>query len=376
MRNLISFIILTCLMFLLTGCFGAKQIEGETYVTALGMDYKEGEFKLYIQGLNFGNIAKGEGSSLEEQPILIGEAKGESLAAALGVLEQLSALPLNYGHVTTIILSDSILKEKMEAVMDLISRSPLMRYNIVLYGTGENLKSLMETQSFFNYPQLFTVIHRPEETIHYNFSLPIIKYHQFTTRYSRSVGTTLIPSLKIDNTHFTEGKKKSIALINGEYVFSKQHFKGWLSKKEFSGLRWFTGQNQDIFIRPGNENLSVRVRNLKTKILVSKEKDPTYKIVVKGKGIMTQNSKNKTLKEVEKEINKIIKNEILSTVKKGDQLNTDVLNISEKSYKYYLNHWSIATIRKFNVHSVKQIQVKIKLEPGNYKYGNAKKDAA
>ncbi|PFP30504.1 hypothetical protein COJ96_04625 [Bacillus sp. AFS073361] len=376
MRNLISFIIITSLMFLLTGCFGAKEIEGETYITAMGMDYKEGAFKLYIQGLNFGNIAKQEGGPLEQQPILIGEAKGESLAAALGELEQLTALPLNYGHIKTIILSDSILKEKIEVVMDLISRSPFLRYNIFIFGTGENLKSLMETQSFFNYPQLYTVIHRPEEVIHYDYSLPIIKYHQFTSRYNRSVGTTLIPSLNIDNNHFTEGKKKSIAHINGEYVFSKQHFKGWLSKKEFSGLRWLTGQNQDVFIRPGNENLSVRVRNLKTKILVSKEKDPTYKIVVKGKGIMTQNSKNKTLKEVEKEINKIIKNEILSTVKKGDQLNTDVLNISEKSYKYYLNHWSIDTIRKFNVHSVKQIQVKIKLEPGNYKYGNAKKDAA
>ena len=85
---------------------------------------------------------------------------------------------------------------------------------------------------------------------------------------------------------------------------------------------------------------------------------------------------NKQLKEVENEINKIIKNDILSTVKKGDQLNTDVLNISEKSYKYYLNHWDTDTIRRFNVHSVKQIQVKIKVEPGNYKYGSIKKDAA
>ncbi|WHY64998.1 Ger(x)C family spore germination protein [Neobacillus sp. SuZ13] len=376
MRNLISFIIVTCLIFLLTGCFGAKEIEGETYVTALGMDYKEGEFKLYIQGLNFGNIAKQEGGPLEQQPILIGEAKGESLAAAIGLLEQLTALPLNYGHVKTIILSENILKEKMEVVMDLVSRSPLLRYNILLFGTGENLKSLMETQSFFNYPPLFTVIHRPEEIIHYNYSLPIIKYHQFTSRFSRPVGTTLIPSLIIDDTHFTEGKKKSIAQINGEYVFSRQQFTGWLSKKDFSGLRWFTGKNQDMFIRPGNENLSVRVRNLKTKILVLKGKTPSYKIVVKGKGLLIQNSKNKQLKEVEIEINKIIKNEILSTLKKGDQLNTDVLNISEKSYKYYLNHWNTNTIRGFNEKSVKQIQVKIRLEPGNFKYGNAKKDTA
>lgn len=368
MRNLISFIIVTSLMFLLTGCFGAKEIEGETYVTAFGMDYKEGKYKLYIQGLSFGNIAKQEGASLEQQPILIGEAKGESILAAAGLLEQMSALPLNYGHVQTIILSKNIMKEKMVDVMEIIGREPLLRYSFFLFGTEENLKSLMQTQSFFNYPQLYSVIHRPDRLIQYNYSLPIKIYNQFTSRYYRPIGTILIPSLTIDKTHFSEGKEKSLPVINGGYLISQQQFIGWLSKKDLSGLRWFSSGNQDTALRIGTENIAVRVKKPKTKIMVLKGKNPSYKIVVKGEAVLLLNTKNKQLKEIENELNKIIKNEILSTITKGDRLNTDVLNISEKSYKYYLNYWNTETIRRFTLHSVKEVQVEIRVDPGNFKF--------
>ncbi|WP_449621188.1 Ger(x)C family spore germination protein [Robertmurraya sp. Marseille-Q9965] len=367
MRNLISYIILVSLMFFLTGCFGAKEIEGETYVTVMGIDYEEGKFKVYIQGLSFGNIAKQEGAVVEQQPILIGEAKGENLSAAIGVLEQRTDLPLNYGHIHSIILSKSIMKEKMADVIDLVRHSPLLRYNFYLFGTEENLKSLMQTQSFFNYPQLYSVIHRAEKIIQYNYVLPIMKYNQFTSRYFRPVGTILIPSLTIDKDHFSEKKEKPTAVINGEFIFSRQQFKGWLNRKDLSGIRWFAEGMQGVTLRVGTENVSVRVNNPKIKIQVLKGKTPSYKIVVKGDAIIIQNGTNLKIKEVEKEINKKIKKDILHTVKKGQLLETDVLNISEKSYKYYLNQWNVDTIREFNENSVKQIDVNIQVDPGNTK---------
>ncbi|MEH7114291.1 Ger(x)C family spore germination protein [Neobacillus niacini] len=367
MRNRISFIIVTSLIFLLTGCFGAKEIEGETYVTAMGLDYEEGNFKVYIQGLSFGNIAKQEAAAVEQQPILIGEAKGETFTAALGVLEQMTDMPINYGHIQTIILSKSVMKEKMEDVMGLIKHSPLLRYNFYLFGTDENLKSLMQMESFFNFPQLYTVIHRSDKIIQYNYVLPNMIYNRFISQYFRPVGTIFIPSLTIDKNHFSEKKEKPTSVINGEYVFSRQQFRGWLSKDELSGLKWFKKGIQGVTLRVGTENVSVRVKNPKIKIMVLKGKTPSYKVVVKGDAVLTQERKKLKLKEVENEINKKIKKDILHTIKKGQLLETDVLNISEKSYKYYLNHWNIDTIKRFNEDSVKQIQVMIRVDPGNTK---------
>ncbi len=367
MRNLISFIIVMNFMFLLTGCFGAKEIEGETYVTAIGVDYNEGKFKVYVQGLNFGNIAKQEGAAMEQQPILIGEAEGDNISAAIGLLEQMTALPLNYGHIHTIILSKRVMEEKMADVIDHVSHSSLLRYTFYLFGTEENLKSLMQTQSFFNYPQLYSIIHRPKKIIQYNYVLPILMYNQFISRYDRPVGTVLVPSLTIDKNHFSEKKEKSIPVINGEYLFSGKQYKGWLSKKDLSGIRWFHSGIQGITLRIGTENIVVRVKDPKTKIKVLKGKNPSYEIVVKADAVLSLNSKNQTIKEVENELNKRIKKDIVNTIRKGQLLETDVLNISEKSYKYYLNRWNIDTIRGFNEDSVKQIKVMVQVDPGNSK---------
>ncbi|MGG1674747.1 Ger(x)C family spore germination protein [Neobacillus sp. NRS-1170] len=368
MKSFIIFIILITLSLLLTGCWGAKKIEGEVYNTALGFDYKNGKFEVYTQGLNFGNIAKQEGVKIEDLPILIGEAKDENILSAYGALEQNTSMPLSLGHVKAIILSERIIKEKMADVIDIMGQSPNLRYNIFLFGTKENLKELLQTHSFFNYSQLYSIIHGPDELIKQNYSLPVLRYNQFTSRYYRPIGTIMIPSLSIDKAHFSEGKSKQIAILNGEYIMSQQHYKGWLNKEELYGLRWFSKGIRSFNVRVATKTVAVKIKNPKTKIVVLKGNQPSYRIAVKGQAALYQNSDNKTYRKMRSEINKKIKNDILTTIQKGDKLNTDVLNISEKSYKYHLKHWDIGAIRRFNLHSVKDIKVDIKIiESGKYK---------
>ncbi|MDR4947088.1 Ger(x)C family spore germination protein [Neobacillus cucumis] len=368
MKNLIIFIILINLSLIVTGCFGAKRLEGEVYITALGFDYKNGKFEVFSQGLNFGNIAKQEGANIEDLPILVGEAKDESLLTAYGELEQTTAMPLSLGHVQAIILTERILKEKMADVMDIMGQSPNLRYNLFVFGTKENIKDLFQTESFFNYSQLYSIIHVPEPLIQQNYSLPILRYHEFTSRYYRPIGTIMIPTLSINKAHFSEGKQKQIAIINGEYIMSHQQYKGWLNKKDLTGIRWFSKGIQGFSVRVGTKKVSVKIKNPKTKIVVLKGNQPSYRIAIKGQAALFQNSDNKTNSGLQNVLNKKIKKDILTTLEKGDKLNTDVLNISEKSYKYHLNHWDIGTIRRFNLDAVKDIKVDIKIiESGKYK---------
>lgn len=368
MRKLMIYMIIITLSLLVTGCFGAKRMEGEVYITALGFDYKDGKFEVFSQGLNFGNIAKQEGANIEDLPILIGEAKDESLLSAYGELEQTTAMPLSLGHVQAIILTERILKEKMADVIDIMGQSPNLRYNLFVFGTKENIKDVLQTHSFFNYSQMYSILHGPEPLIQQNYSLPILRYHQFTSRYYRPIGTILIPSLSINKTHFSEGKQKQIAIVNGEYIMSQQQYKGWLNKKDLSGIRWFSKGIQGFSVRVATKKVAVKLKNPNTKIVVIKGKQPSYRIVIKGQAALFQNSDNKTNRELQSELSKKIKKDILTTIEKADKLNTDVLNLSEKSYKYHLNDWDIGVIRRFNLHSVKDIKVDIKIiESGKYK---------
>ena len=368
MKNILLSIIFASLLLLLTGCWGAKRIEGEVYITALGFDYKDEKFEVYYQGLNFGNIAKQEGGRVEELPILIGQTEGESLHMAFGSLEQISALPLNLGHVQTIILSESVIKEKLEEVINVVGESSNLRYNIHLFGTNENMEGLLQSQSFFNYPQLYSYLHRPNELIKQNYSLPILRYNQFISRYYQQIGTVLIPSLTIDSTHFKEEKPKDIANINGEFLVSQKRYNGWMSIKDLNGIRWFTINENGIYVRAATKKVAVRVLTPKSKINVIEGDQPSYEISIKGKAILLQNSEQEAYRDIEKELNKKIKEDILSTIKAGDTLKTDVLNISENAYKYHLNQWDIDTIRNFDINSVKEVKVDIKImESANYK---------
>lgn len=368
MRKLMIFMILITLSLLVTGCFGAKRLEGEVYITALGFDYKNGKFEMFSQGLNFGNIAKQEGGGIEDLPILVGEAKDESLLSAYGELEKTTAMPLSLGHVQAIILSERIIKEKMEDVINILGESSNIRYNLFVFGTKENIKDLFQTHSFFNYSQLYSIIHGPEPLIQQNYSLPILRYHEFTSRYYRPIGTIMIPTLSINKSHFSERKQKQIAMINGEFIMSQQQYKGWLNKDDLSGIRWFSKGIQGFSVRVGTKKVSVKIQNPKTKITVLKGNQPSYKISIKGHAALFQNSDHQTNRELQTVLRKKIKKDILTTLEKASKLHTDVLNISEKSYKYHLDDWNIGAIRSFNQDAVKDIKVDIKIiESGKYK---------
>lgn len=368
MRKFVFFIIFSSLLLLLTGCWGSKSIEGEVYITALGFDYKEEKFEVYYQGLNFGNIARQEGAPKEELPNLIGRVKGESLQMAYGSLEEISAMPLNLGHVQTIILSESIIKEKLDEVVEVIGQTPYLRYNMYLFGTKGDMEVLLQSQSFFNFSQLYSILHRPDEIIKQNYYLPILRYNQFISRYYLPVGTILIPSLTVDTTHFKEEKSKDIANINGEFLVSQKQYKGWMSKKDISGIRWFSKDEKDVTIRVGTRKIAVRIYKPKSKINVLTGDQPTYEILIKGQASILQSLDKEDNRSIEKELNKVIKNEILSTIKAGDVLKSDVLSISENAYKYHMNQWDNATIRSFDVNSVKEVKVDIKIMGyGTYK---------
>jgi spore germination protein KC len=368
MRKVVFFIIFSSLLLLLTGCWGSKRLEGEVYITALGFDYQDEKFVVYYQGLNFGSIARQEGAAKEELPILIGRVKEESLHMAYGLLEEISAMPLNLGQVQTIILSDNIIKEKMDEVVDVIGQSPLLRYNMYLFGTKGDMEELLKSQSFFNFSQLYSILHRPDEIIKQNYTLPILQYNQFISRYYLPVGTILIPSLTVDSTHFKEDKPKDIAYINGEFLISQKQYKGWMSKKDIRGIRWFAKDEKDITIRLGTKKIAVKMYKPKSKIIVITGDQPSYEILIKGEASLLQNLNNSDNRSIEKEINKVIKNEIVSTIKAGDILKNDVLNLSEKAYKFHRNQWDIEAIRRFDVNSVKEVKINIKImEYGNYK---------
>ncbi|WP_088042218.1 Ger(x)C family spore germination protein [Bacillus sp. EAC] len=363
MKKFVVIILIIFQLLLLTGCWGERTIIDQTLVTNIGIDFKDDMFVVTIQALNFSNIAKQEGGALQEAPDpLIGQASGKSIQSAFNKLESKSAIPLYYGHVNSIILGKSIIEGKMQAINSFINGKRLLRYTMWIYGTDKDIKDIFTSKSFFNLPYLYTVVTNPEERSRGSLILLNMKFHQLISRYTQPVGTLLIPSLDIDNKNFKEKVEDKIAIINGAYVIAQQKYKGHVKVKDVKSLNWFEQKNYSmpLLLEKDKVNLEVRTSKASVKVIHGGKK-PKYTINVKTNVAIIQNENGISRKAIKSKLNKKIKSEIIKTIKKGEELHADLLNLSEKPYRFSPKEWNSETLNALNLGSIKDIKVNVNI---------------
>ncbi len=356
-------------LFILTGCWGNRTINDQTMVTSIGIDYKNNQYIVTIQALNFSNIAKQESGNLQvPSPPLVGQSTGKSLQSAFNKLDEISPIPLYYGHVNSVILSNSAISEKMKDINSFINGRPLLRYTMWIFGTNRDIKDIFLSQNFFNLPFLYSVVSNPDEKSRGSLILLSLKFHQLISRYYQPVGTILIPSLDIDETNFKEQKKDKVAYINGAYVLSRQKYKGLATIKYVRSLDFFHQENYNMPLLLKKDKLNIEIRSSRGSVKVMRSgKKPKYIINIKTKVAVLENENNISIKKMTSIIRNEMKKEILTTIKKGEELHADLLNISEKAYRFNRKEWDIKTLNTVNANSIEDIKVKVHIV-GNKSY--------
>ncbi|MCM2535043.1 Ger(x)C family spore germination C-terminal domain-containing protein [Neobacillus pocheonensis] len=116
------------------------------------------------------------------------------------------------------------------------------------------------------------------------------------------------------------------------------------------------------------EKVSVIIRKPKGSIKVLNGSKPTYDLFVKAKAILVQNEENMSVNKIQKELALKIKSEIVKTINKSDEIHADLLNLSEKPYRYKHSKWDIQSLNSMDKSLIKDIIVKIKIvENASYK---------
>ncbi|MEH7332087.1 Ger(x)C family spore germination protein, partial [Neobacillus drentensis] len=154
-RKLVISILAFCI--LLTGCSGLKNIQDLNYIVAIGLDYdaEKGEYKAYLQALNFANVAKIEaGRPTEKVPAFVASATGETLNLAVRKLYKTSEPPLFFGHVITYVISNKLVTHKFNEVVPEIGRNRSLRHTLRLVVTEDNMNDIFNTQALFQYPEV------------------------------------------------------------------------------------------------------------------------------------------------------------------------------------------------------------------------------
>jgi spore germination protein KC len=366
-RSIIPLHLILLLCCLLTGCLGSKEIQDQAYITSIGFDVEDEQIIVYFQALSFANIAKKEGGEPTAAPILIGRGKGSSIEEAFNHIEQTTAVPLHYGQINTLVISEKAMEKWLNTILDFMGRNSFLRYTTWTYGTNESIQDIFEAESFFGQPPLYSIIHRPITVMKENSFLPVVPFHDFIGDFYEPVGASYIPSIYINKENWQEDKEKKLAAIDGLYVFSEEKYKGKFTKDDMEGLKWFIPETNKIYIPLKKLKVSVQIVKPKVKIKLKGKDKPVYNVEIDVESTLDQNVEGLEVTTIEKQLEKKIKKQVMNTYEKALEKKIDIYNLTRNTYRFHHKRWDVGTINDLSKDSLK-VKVNVFIpHTGDYK---------
>ncbi|MFC7784225.1 MULTISPECIES: Ger(x)C family spore germination protein [unclassified Rossellomorea] len=380
MINMISKLILVAAALLLTGCTGSKNIQDLTYIVSIGLDYNEENelYTAYLQGLNFANVAKQEGSKpTEPVPTFVGSASGKTLNMAVRNLYKASRPSLFFGHTKTLVVSKNLIKFKFKEVLEDVGRNRSLRPNLLLFTTDESMEEIFKLNGLFQYPPVYTVLLTEETVEALQDDISATSLMHFLREYYEPMGTAFIPNISIDKKSWQTDQPYPVLYLSGYSLFQQSQFKGDLPSKPSIIVDWLlTKKNQiDYPLYIDDELVSTfKLLTKEPKIKYKEERGDfsTFSLEVSVKAELIEKLVDSPYKDVKSTLEKSLENEIKKVYNIGLEKQVDLLNVGEKWYRYHpLKFRKLEEQPSFYLtdHSLDEVKVKVDITHFNaYRY--------
>jgi spore germination protein KC len=349
MARLMKWTVLALILLALPGCWDLKNIQDINYITAVGIDYKDGKYLLYAQLLDFSNVAKQEGGgSRQNASIWVGKGEGQTISEAINDLYNSSQQKTFWGHVTCIVLSEEALKQRNKSeFMDGIVRFREMRYTQWVYGTQEPIDKLLTTKPFFNLSPLSSILAQPEDLYRQDSLIRPMRLYKVVTDYREPGQTLLLPRLSIDSEDWQrDGKLDPKLMIDGIMPVYNQQLKMPLDIDKLAGLRWLLPDMTRAPVQvpdTGKPSAMLYVKE-KTKSKVRVQGDKVLLDLEAGvRASVVEMSEQISETELKKETEKSIRKELEQTFKLGKERNIDLFQVEHILYRTKFPDWSRLT---------------------------------
>lgn len=335
--------ILLCTL-ILSGCWDTTEPERLVYATGMGIDYKDDKFIVYLQIMNMSGLAKTEGGSSIPNRVDVGRASGKTLDEAIFNLYHTSDRRIYWGHLSFIIFSEEALKnDLLRPATDFLDRYRETRYRIYYYATKEPLKEAMTIGPIESVSMAFSRLSDPEGNFKQSSLIQPIDLRELIIRLDEPSHVAALPVIKITKQWFGEKESRKNLLIEDVAVVSKKKYYGIFPKDKIGGTRLifkeFTRDNIDLF-KGTDKVITAVVYDKKEKItpLVKGEK-VKFKIKLKIKANIELVKQPTKKKDFEKEIRKVLTNEIKTSYEYGVKKDVDVFHFSEILYRNNNKVW-------------------------------------
>ncbi|OZU87648.1 hypothetical protein CIL03_16305 [Virgibacillus indicus] len=358
------------LLAVLTGCWDEKEIGEIAYVTAIGIDYKDENYILYVQLLDFSNVAKQEGQkNSESAPLFVGKSSGKTFHEAVNNLYKTSQQPLNWGQIGSIIYSEAVLEKGIETIQQSIQRNPEFRFTPWMFGAKGSIEELFAVSGFFHLPPVYTIMYQPEDTYKvYSYIKPLRMYNFFSI-YNAPGATAVLPSITVDKNAWrkfgTDEQPKKTLRINGGFQITEGKYQDWMSYEDLTGVRWVESKTNitPVKIIDNEKEIGiVEITSPSARIkLIGNEGEAKFEIKIKAKGIVADLREELNQSKIESLVKKQIKEEIRTTYQKGLEKNIDIYNLKNKLFRNGVNSEKLKKVQ-LSEDSLNKITVDFHLE--------------
>lgn len=333
-------------MLFLSACWNATSIEHIYYAHTVGVDFQDGKYIVYAQMVNFtGSTGQGGGGSNENPSALaVVAGKGETLTEAIHDLYPATQRKIFWGHLSSIIFSQQVLKKNFINVLDKFNRFHQTRPTLWIYATDMPLDQLLTIKPIIEPNAIFSFLGEPWESYEQSILIRPVRMNRFIASINEPGKTTLFPVIRFGNNRWKnlEGQVENL-LFNDVAVLENKQFKGILSENQLLGIRWIQGVNvrTPVIVHHEGEAVATFIATKANSKILPKWNNgiPTFDIQVRVDGYIIELIEEETKNVLQKQIEEKVKKQIETTYLEGLKIKSDIFSFSHILYKDNPKKW-------------------------------------
>ena len=351
MKNKIFIILILC--FCLCGCGNYSELNDLAIITGVGIDIKDDKYNLsYL----IANSQMSQTSSKEgEAQTTVYTGSGKNLSDAARKIKAKSSRRLYYGHINIIIVSEQVGKKGFLNIADYILRNPETRKQFYILqakdSSAEDVLKIVSPLESFPSQGISSLIEANKSDQAFSND---VNYSAFVSRLLDTGYDATMPSITIKGNedkgsslkNLESTSPKTYLKLDNTAIYRKDKFVGYANAKESESINIMNGSATDIIynFQHNKNEVTFSSSDIKSKIEVKSPKK--ISINVDGIGFISEiNSdddleKIKTIKELQKDINKSLKKDLTKTLEAlQSKYQSDALGIGNLIYKKYPDKW-------------------------------------
>lgn len=363
-------IIALILSALLSGCWDVDEPERMLYIHGVGVDFKDGEYEVYAQIIDFTNTAKTEQPVTNPVQSEVGHAKGKTIDEAIFKLYHSIDQKVFWGFFSFIIFTEEALKDgRSNPIIDNFLRYRETRYQIWMYGTNDSIQDILLATPIINKALILSKLGDPENSYEQESFIKPINFRELIIALNEPNHEIAIPFISVNKTWANVKGGTNTTALSGVGLLSPKEFKGYMPADKIRGLQWMTKDTKrgEVTVKiDSNDSVefTVVVDKLKVKVKpVVRKSDVKFDIDLKMNVTVSEFHGDVSSEEIKKGVIKEVEKEIKDTYKDALNQNTDIYRLSEylyrNNFKAWKKHQKDGKV-ELNEDSIQNINVKIK----------------